>query len=57
MNLYEKFVSVHNVTKSIDLRGLMFPVPIFCVGLCLMVLGFEVLSSQACSEGGKLSTD
>ena len=52
MNPYEKFVSIHNVTDSTDLRGLMFPVPIFCVGLCLMVLGFEVFSSQACSEGG-----
>ena len=52
MNPYEKFVSVHSVTNSTDLRGLMFPVPIFCVGLCLMVLGFEVFSSQACSEGG-----
>lgn len=53
MNPFEKFVSVHNITKSTDLRGLMFPVPIFCVGLYLMVLGFEVLFSQACSEGGK----
>ena len=28
MNPYEKFVSIHNVTNSADLRGLMFPVPI-----------------------------
>ena len=53
MNPYEKFVSVHNVTKSTDLRGLMFPVPTFCVGLCLMVLGIGILSSQACSERGE----
>ena len=53
MNPYEKFISIHSVTNSTDLGGFMFPVPTFCVGLCLMVLGFEVLSSQACSGGGE----